>query len=150
MGKRKGRKKWKTVKIPYETWLILKKMKEQTKIPMYQIVQNGLFVLQNQEKAETIDSILPGTFDRAMWYCYKLANAVTIYKTTLMNVNQETAREKMMKTLDQLETRLKVKTEDLQKSLEELEENQDGKTIAKVGQCTKEVMKQILVKICKI
>jgi len=163
MPRKKGKKiVWKTVKVPKELHKVLKSKAQETNQPIHGLITSLIIASEDEDLASASVSLKGSAknIDKAIWYCLKLTNGIGMHKQALRISNLidaaegdqikqlvENSREKLMQTIDQIENRLKVDLSDVVEAIEEIEENGDGKTIAKLNETVKKAMFRIISQV---
>jgi len=153
---------WKSVKIPSEVHTFLKVKAKRENVAMHKVILSTALMSEIKDISEVAEkvSLKAKDIDKAIWYNLKLVNGIAMYKqllklrgkisgayTTEMNEYRLEQRKKLMRTIEQIEKRLKVDLTEIQELIEKLELNYDNKVTMKLNDAVKKAMFQIINKV---
>jgi len=159
MPRKKGKIKWKTIKVPEQVHTVLKAKAKSGDMAIHKVIVSAILAAEDKDLADAATKlpVSAKNVDKAVWYCLKLVNGIAMYKQALKISEMIDAaeseqiamyvkgqREKLMNTIQQIEKRLKVDMADVVEAVEEMEENGDGKIVAKLNDVVKKAMLRII------
>jgi len=153
---------WKSIKVPSEVHTFLKAKAKRENVAMHKVIVSAALASEVKDISELAEkvSLKAKNIDKAVWYNLKLVNGIAMYKqllklkgklsgayTTEMDEYRLEQRRKLMRTIEQIEKRLKVDLTDVQELIEELELNYDNKITMKLNDAVKKAMFAIINKV---
>jgi len=153
---------WKSIKVPRETHIFLKAKAKRENVAMHKVIVSVALASEIKDISEVAEkiSLKAKDIDRAIWYNLKLINGIAMYKQLLklrgrisgayvteMHEYRQEQRRKLMRTIEQIEKRLKVDLTEIQELIEELESKYDNKVTMKLNDAVKKAMFQIINKV---
>ena len=129
---KKSKTVWKSIKVPEGLHTILKKNAKKKGIAMHKLISE-LLLGSNEILYYELRKKLTGEakdVDRAMWYAFKLANGISMFKQAVIISNKIDSAEceqiakivdnelnKILRTIEQIEKRCKVELSDLKDAI---------------------------------
>lgn len=159
MPRKKGKIVWKTIKVPEQVHMVLKAKSKSGNMAIHKVIVSAILSAESGDLAEAAEKLplSAKNVDKAVWYCLKLVNGIAMYKQALrissmidaaeseqIHLYVKGQREKLMNTIEQIEKRLKVDLDEVRDAIEEMEQNGDGKTVAKLNDVVKKAMLRII------
>ncbi len=161
-GKKAGKRTktvWKAIRVPEQVHAVLKQKAKKQKVAMHKVISQALME-SKMLPYKDIQEKLTGdakNIDRAIWYAFKLANGVAMFKQAVILagkldaaegeqiaafVNSE--KEKLMRTIEQIEKRCNVNLEDVRNAVTHYAEGDGEVTTAVLNDTVKAAMIEIL------
>jgi len=135
-------KKYTTIKLPVSLHEKLKQLAEEEGRKLYVLVEEmyNRYIQTRKDKYRFKEY---SRLDKASWYCYKLASSVGSFRENPSSDNYD----KLMRTIEQVRTRLKVDTSQLEDAVKKYYKLQDTDSLIYLNDSAKLVIGDIIVKL---